>query len=174
MSSADFIELSSDDKKSIGTNGKTMLDSVSGTSEQRENTKTKSKNFFRKSNTHSAGQESKKNRSSVVFSTSQNESSVLDQGLSIVNEPSPSSFPSFGPAPICRQFWKAGNYDIGEGSKTQLQAIAELLDNAIDEIQNGATFVVMDKTTNPRDGNPALLILGNYAFETSSAITIGW
>ncbi|XP_028118756.1 protein MICRORCHIDIA 6-like isoform X13 [Camellia sinensis] len=37
-------------------------------------------------------------------------------------------------------------------------AIAELLDNAVDEIQNGATFVVIDKTTNPRDGNPALLI----------------
>ncbi|XP_028118703.1 protein MICRORCHIDIA 6-like [Camellia sinensis] len=37
-------------------------------------------------------------------------------------------------------------------------AIAELLDNAVDEIQNGAPFVVIDKTTNPRDGNPALLI----------------
>ncbi|XP_074370970.1 protein MICRORCHIDIA 6-like isoform X2 [Apium graveolens] len=37
-------------------------------------------------------------------------------------------------------------------------AIAELLDNAVDEIQNGATFVVIDKTTNPRDGSPALLI----------------
>ncbi|XP_030493797.2 protein MICRORCHIDIA 6 isoform X2 [Cannabis sativa] len=37
-------------------------------------------------------------------------------------------------------------------------AIAELLDNAIDEIQNGATFVVVDEISNPRDGNPALLI----------------
>ncbi|PON72213.1 Histidine kinase-like ATPase, C-terminal domain containing protein [Parasponia andersonii] len=37
-------------------------------------------------------------------------------------------------------------------------AIAELLDNAIDEIQNGATCVVVDKVTNPRDGGPALLI----------------
>ncbi|CAL9019466.1 unnamed protein product [Prunus brigantina] len=37
-------------------------------------------------------------------------------------------------------------------------AIADLLDNAVDEIQNGATFVIVDKTSNPRDGSPALLI----------------
>ncbi|XP_061339299.1 protein MICRORCHIDIA 6-like isoform X2 [Gastrolobium bilobum] len=37
-------------------------------------------------------------------------------------------------------------------------AIAELLDNAVDEIQNGATFVIVDKTSNPRNGSPALLI----------------
>lgn len=37
-------------------------------------------------------------------------------------------------------------------------AVAELLDNSIDEIQNGATFVFVDKTSNPRDGTPALLI----------------
>jgi hypothetical protein len=37
-------------------------------------------------------------------------------------------------------------------------AVAELLDNAVDEIQNGATFVIVDKTSNPRDGSPALLI----------------
>ncbi|XP_050259339.1 protein MICRORCHIDIA 6 isoform X2 [Quercus robur] len=37
-------------------------------------------------------------------------------------------------------------------------AVAELLDNAVDEIQNGATFVIVDKITNPKDGNPALLI----------------
>ncbi|XP_062116228.1 protein MICRORCHIDIA 6-like isoform X2 [Humulus lupulus] len=37
-------------------------------------------------------------------------------------------------------------------------AIAELLDNAIDEIRNGATFVAVDKILNPRNGNPALLI----------------
>jgi sensor histidine kinase regulating citrate/malate metabolism len=42
--------------------------------------------------------------------------------------------------------------------KWALGAIAELLDNAIDEIENGATYVRVDKITNPRDGNPALLI----------------
>ncbi|KAA8542281.1 hypothetical protein F0562_023583 [Nyssa sinensis] len=85
--------------------------------------------------------------------------------------------------PLCRQFWKAGQYDDGLASKSTFQnsknyihihpkflhsnatshkwafgAIAELLDNAIDEIQNGATFVIVDKTLNPRDGSPALLI----------------
>ncbi|CAM0881330.1 unnamed protein product [Alopecurus aequalis] len=37
-------------------------------------------------------------------------------------------------------------------------AIAELLDNAIDEVNNGATFVRVNKFTNPRDGSPSLLI----------------
>ncbi|WCJ36098.1 Histidine kinase- DNA gyrase B- and HSP90-like ATPase family protein [Euphorbia peplus] len=87
------------------------------------------------------------------------------------------------PAPLCRQFWKAGNYTDTFASKATLQngnnylhvhpmflhsnatshqwalgAIAELLDNAVDEIQNGATFVNVDKILNPRDGSPTLLI----------------
>ncbi|XP_065856023.1 protein MICRORCHIDIA 6-like isoform X2 [Euphorbia lathyris] len=37
-------------------------------------------------------------------------------------------------------------------------AIAELLDSAVDEIQNGATFVIVDIISNPRDGSPTLLI----------------
>ncbi|OAY69257.1 MORC family CW-type zinc finger protein 4, partial [Ananas comosus] len=37
-------------------------------------------------------------------------------------------------------------------------AIAELLDNAVDEVQNGATFVKVDRITNSRDGNDALLV----------------
>ncbi|CAK9171222.1 unnamed protein product [Ilex paraguariensis] len=40
-------------------------------------------------------------------------------------------------------------------------AIAELLDNVVDEIRNGATFVIIDKTLNPRNGSPALLIQGD-------------
>lgn len=31
-----------------------------------------------------------------------------------------------------------------------------------EQIQNGATFVIVDKTTNPRDGTPALLIQGIF------------
>ncbi|KAM7277132.1 hypothetical protein ACFE04_018998 [Oxalis oulophora] len=86
-------------------------------------------------------------------------------------------------APICRQFWKAGTYDDGLASKVSLQngknylhvhpmflhsnatshkwafgAVAELVDNSFDEIQNGATFVIVDKTINQRDKSPALLI----------------
>ncbi|GMP30271.1 hypothetical protein CsSME_00005013 [Camellia sinensis var. sinensis] len=186
MNSADFVELSNDDKigESSGTDSKKGLDSVLGTTELKGNTK--SKKVYRKSKTQSARQKSEESRSSVAHSVSRNDSSVLDQGCSTVDESGPSSVPSFCPAPICRQFWKAGNYDTGQGYKTQLKngknhlrvhpmflhsnatshkwafgAIAELLDNAVDEIQNGATFVVIDKTTNPRDGNPALLIQGS-------------
>ncbi|XP_021734132.1 protein MICRORCHIDIA 6-like [Chenopodium quinoa] len=119
------------------------------------------------------------------------------------------------PAPLCRQFWKAGSYDkvssqssasLVPNTKTHMHvhpkflhsnatshkwvfgvspclkgcilsinsvsicfvisycyglfhaAVAELLDNAIDEIQNGATFVMVDKISDPKDGSPALLI----------------
>ncbi|CAK8563023.1 unnamed protein product [Lathyrus sativus] len=85
--------------------------------------------------------------------------------------------------PLCRKFWSAGNYGDGLGSKVGSQyannylhvhplflhsnatshkwvfgAIAELLDNAVDEIQNGATSVKVDNILNPKDGTPALLI----------------
>ncbi|XVF14069.1 hypothetical protein REPUB_Repub09cG0025000 [Reevesia pubescens] len=87
--------------------------------------------------------------------------------------------------PICRQFWRAGNYEVGElkalkaprqDGRNQLRvhpmflhsnatshkwvfgAIAELLDNALDEVRNDATFVYVDKISNPRDESPALLI----------------
>lgn len=85
--------------------------------------------------------------------------------------------------PPCRQFWKSGDYELGHAieslprnGKNHLRihpkflhsnatshkwafgAIAELLDNAVDEVQNGATFVIIDKFSNPRNGDPALLI----------------
>ncbi|OMO56951.1 hypothetical protein CCACVL1_26096 [Corchorus capsularis] len=82
-----------------------------------------------------------------------------------------------------RSFWKAGNYAVGptcrpsafEGSleharvhpkflhsnatshKWAFGAIAELMDNAVDEIQNGATFVKVDKVDVMKDHSPALL-----------------
>ncbi|KAJ9559637.1 hypothetical protein OSB04_004797, partial [Centaurea solstitialis] len=37
-------------------------------------------------------------------------------------------------------------------------AVAELIDNAVDEIQYGATYVIIDRISNPRNGSPALLI----------------
>ncbi|KAF5960963.1 hypothetical protein HYC85_002172 [Camellia sinensis] len=83
-----------------------------------------------------------------------------------------------------RSFWKAGNYNIGptKWAPTQGQleharvhpkflhsnatshkwafgAIAELLDNAVDEICNGATFVKVDRIYNVKDNSPALLFL---------------
>ncbi|KAG0487406.1 hypothetical protein HPP92_009501 [Vanilla planifolia] len=85
--------------------------------------------------------------------------------------------------PHFRQFWKSGDYDPGQSPKPlhrsgtnrlrihpkflhsnatshkwAFGAIAELLDNAIDEVQSGATFVIIDKFVNPRNGDIALLI----------------
>ncbi|KAL0547124.1 hypothetical protein IC582_017047 [Cucumis melo] len=82
-----------------------------------------------------------------------------------------------------RSFWKAGNFDFGltgnplpddgdleharvhpkflhsnaTSHKWAFGAIAELLDNAVDEIHNGATFVKVDKVDIMKDNSPALL-----------------
>ncbi|KAF3614593.1 hypothetical protein FXO38_35567 [Capsicum annuum] len=81
-----------------------------------------------------------------------------------------------------RSFWKAGNFEVGRiksaavhgeleharvhpkflhsnatSHKWAFGAIAELLDNAVDEISSGATFVKVDRISNPRDNSPALL-----------------
>ncbi|KAG2589358.1 hypothetical protein PVAP13_5NG240100 [Panicum virgatum] len=98
--------------------------------------------------------------------------------------PPPRALP---PPRICRQFWKSGDYVVARrnpdadapGGRNRLRinprflhsnatshkwafgAIAELLDNAIDEVNTGATFVCVNKFTNPRDGNPSLLIQDN-------------
>lgn len=85
--------------------------------------------------------------------------------------------------PPCRQFWKSGDYELGHAieslprnGKNRLRihpkflhsnatshkwafgAIAELLDNAVDEVQNGATFVSINKISNPHNGDPALVV----------------
>ncbi|KAJ4787179.1 hypothetical protein LUZ62_038425 [Rhynchospora pubera] len=87
----------------------------------------------------------------------------------------------------CRSFWKAGAYEVSSTSNQTLPdglesfdfdrarvhpkflhtnatshkwafgAIAELLDNAVDEICHGATFIKVDKTANQKDGSPMLL-----------------
>ncbi|GFQ03226.1 morc family cw-type zinc finger protein 3 [Phtheirospermum japonicum] len=81
-----------------------------------------------------------------------------------------------------RSFWRAGAYESGPTVSTLVQgdleharvhpkflhsnatshkwafgAIAELLDNAVDEIVNGATFVMVDRVYNKKDNSPALL-----------------
>ncbi|KAJ4831497.1 hypothetical protein Tsubulata_004729 [Turnera subulata] len=131
------------------------------------------------------GKESEGNGSSNVTARS-NSSNSCQGGDALVDETGQQSrtFPS--PAPVCRQFWKAGNYETGLGEtpkaakrngdkghilvhpmflhsnatshKWAFGAIAELLDNAVDEARNNATFVHVDKISNPRDRSPALLI----------------
>ncbi|KAK9117618.1 hypothetical protein Sjap_016565 [Stephania japonica] len=89
----------------------------------------------------------------------------------------------------CRQFWKAGDFDddhsvdsssfsstVGmdhvrvhpkflhsnaTSHKWALGAIAELLDNALDEACNGATFVNVDMLNNMKDGSKMLLVEDN-------------
>ncbi|KAI5444625.1 hypothetical protein KIW84_013046 [Lathyrus oleraceus] len=115
--------------------------------------------------------------------TGHSNSSVLEQGPSPIDDTGISYASSICAAPLSKRFWKAESYDDGHGSqitatdgknylhvhpmflhsnatshKWAFGAIAELLDNDVDEIQNGATFVSVDKISNPRDGSSALLI----------------
>ncbi|KAF8101138.1 hypothetical protein N665_0210s0073 [Sinapis alba] len=83
----------------------------------------------------------------------------------------------------CRSFWKAGDQFVipkaltptppgtleharvhpkflhsnATSHKWAFGAIAELIDNAVDEIQNGATFVKIDKIDIAKDNSPALV-----------------
>ncbi|KAK9054535.1 hypothetical protein SSX86_025613 [Deinandra increscens subsp. villosa] len=109
--------------------------------------------------------------------------SVLDQEQSSVDDANLCTTSPICAAPLCRQFWKAGSYndDLTPKSTTKLGssylhihpkflhsnatshkwafgAIAELIDNAVDEIQKDAKYVIIDKTINPRNGCTALLI----------------
>ncbi|KAL8217540.1 hypothetical protein R6Q57_020913 [Mikania cordata] len=109
--------------------------------------------------------------------------SALDQEQSPIDDANLCSTSPICAAPLCRQFWKAGSYndDLILKSATKLGssylhihpkflhsnatshkwafgAIAELIDNAVDEIEKGAKYVIIDKTINPRNGSTALLI----------------
>ncbi|CAA0402284.1 unnamed protein product [Arabidopsis thaliana] len=84
---------------------------------------------------------------------------------------------------LSRQFWKAGDDDEAApvplycsndaavrvhpqflhanatSHKWALGALAELLDNSLDEVSNGATYVHVDSTINKRDGKSSILIV---------------
>ncbi|GMJ05889.1 hypothetical protein like AT5G50780 [Hibiscus trionum] len=88
---------------------------------------------------------------------------------------------------ICKQFWKAGDYDGGPSSawelstggmdhvrvhpkflhsnatshKWALGAFAELLDNSLDEVCNGATYANIDVLKSKKDGSRILVIEDN-------------
>lgn len=184
MSSIDIVDLCSDDEDGQVDEISIKLepDCVGGTTQRKYYYKDDPAEHWQ-SKSQPRKQDSEEKKSSIALSTGQSSNSVLEQGQSPVDDTGISSSSSICPAPLCRQFWKAGNYEDGLGSKATLQngknflhvhpmflhsnatshkwafgAVAELLDNAIDEIQNGATFVIVDKIANPRDGTPALLI----------------
>ncbi|KAK1373201.1 Protein MICRORCHIDIA like [Heracleum sosnowskyi] len=127
--------------------------------------------------------DSREDRTSSTLSSGQSGTSVLDHEKSPFDDTSICSTSPVSYAPLCRQFWKANKYDEGVAQKSNLRngtnhlhihpkflhsnatshkwafgAIAELIDNAIDEIQNGATRVIVDKILIPRNGASALLI----------------
>ncbi|KAG9132279.1 hypothetical protein Leryth_012958, partial [Lithospermum erythrorhizon] len=95
--------------------------------------------------------------------------------------PDPNNHP-----PGSQSFWKAGAYEIGPSKPLREQgeleharvhpkflhsnatshkwafgAIAELLDNAVDEMGNGATYVKVDRIYNMKDNSPVLLFQDN-------------
>lgn len=78
---------------------------------------------YQLSKTHCRTQESEENRDSNALSTAQSSTSILDQGQSPMDDTSLSSTSPICPAPLCRQFWKAGNYDDELGSKVTLQSM---------------------------------------------------
>ncbi|OAP00988.1 hypothetical protein AXX17_AT4G28850 [Arabidopsis thaliana] len=84
----------------------------------------------------------------------------------------------------CKQFWKAGDYEGAAGDNWDLSsggfdhvrvhpkflhsnatshkwALGELLDNALDEVASGATYVKVDMLENNKGGNRMLLIEDN-------------
>ncbi|XP_013622133.1 PREDICTED: uncharacterized protein LOC106328268 [Brassica oleracea var. oleracea] len=91
------------------------------------------------------------------------------------------------PSLSCKQFWKAGDYEGTSGGhwevsaggfdhvrvhpkflhsnatshKWALGAFAELLDNALDEVHSGATYVNVNMLNNKKDGSRMLLIEDN-------------
>ncbi|CAN0901173.1 Protein MICRORCHIDIA 6 [Linum grandiflorum] len=143
----------------------------------------------------SGRQEPEENSFADIFNTPRSGSTILEQEQSPVNDADICSTSTLPPAPPCRQFWKAGSYNDAHCSKAALQngknylhvhpmflhsnatshkwafgAIAELLDNAVDEVTNGATYVKVDKVSNPRDGDSALLIQDDGAGMDPEAI----
>ncbi|KAK3004556.1 hypothetical protein RJ639_019062 [Escallonia herrerae] len=184
MSSRDIVDLSSDDDPGEVEVKAVKLErdfiklepGLIGISIQQKECHTTDRGRCNKSNSYGGRKESEDNRSSSLSRTS-----VLDQEQSPIDDASLPSTSSIGSAPLCRQFWKAGNYENGLTPKSTLKTIAELLDNAVDEcsllvsihisskqirenasyesqIQNGATFVIVDKMPTPRNGSQALLI----------------
>ncbi|XP_020878741.1 protein MICRORCHIDIA 5 isoform X2 [Arabidopsis lyrata subsp. lyrata] len=119
----------------------------------------------------------KKSRTTTIENTSQGCKKIVPldvKPLAIVEPETPK---------LSRQFWKAGDDDEAApvplycsndaavrvhpqflhanatSHKWALGALAELLDNSLDEVSNGATYVHVDSTTNKRDGKSSILIV---------------
>uniref|UniRef100_A0A0D9VFV8 Morc S5 domain-containing protein n=1 Tax=Leersia perrieri TaxID=77586 RepID=A0A0D9VFV8_9ORYZ len=72
-------------------------------------------------------------------------------------DPLPPSPPPRGRSRVTRQFWHAGDYDgkpelLGGDPSRHHSAFAELLDNSLDEVANGSTYVNIDILENKKHG----------------------
>ncbi|TKY55221.1 MORC family CW-type zinc finger protein 3 isoform X1 [Spatholobus suberectus] len=158
MAAIEIVDLCSDDEEEkVGS--KAAI--TSSANKQNETKKEGQVTEHQRFQSHSTTQVSEENKTSSGLSTCRSYSGVMEQGLLHADDT------GFSSSPICRNFWKAGNHDSGPGSKVSFQnvenylhvhplflhsnatshkwafgAVAELLDNAVDEIQNGATFVL--------------------------------
>lgn len=128
MTFVDVVDISSEDELvELGVKAvKLEADVIGSTMQQEEKTKAQVAKH-QTSTTKSTRQEFEEDRSSNALSTGHSNSSILDQGQSPVDDTGLCSTSPICQAPICRQFWKAGNYDDDLGSKVTLQSIVLLL-----------------------------------------------
>ncbi|PON59666.1 hypothetical protein TorRG33x02_287380 [Trema orientale] len=124
MTLVDVVDLSSDDDDELGkldVKAVKLEPGLVGSMMQRNENSTIHLVKHQMSKTKSTRQENEDNGSLNASNTGP--SSILDQGQSPVEDTGLSSTLSMSPAPVCRQFWKAGNYDDGLGSKVTHQSI---------------------------------------------------
>lgn len=128
MSSIDIVDLCSDDEDGQVDEISVKLepDCVGGTTQRKYYYKDDPAEHWQ-SKSQPRKQDSEEKKSSNALSTGQSSNSVLEQGQSPVDDTGISSSSSICPAPLCRQFWKAGNYEDGLGSKATLQSMQQLL-----------------------------------------------
>ncbi|CAL8989629.1 unnamed protein product [Prunus brigantina] len=124
MTLTDIVDLSSDDELGEADVKPVKLEPglVARKLQQNENNKALLAKH-QKSKTPCAIREPEENRSSNALSTGHSSSSILDQGQSPVDDTGLSYTSPLSPAPLCWQFWKAGNYNDGIGSKVTIQSI---------------------------------------------------
>ncbi|GKV36418.1 hypothetical protein SLEP1_g44556 [Rubroshorea leprosula] len=118
MNRADIVDLSSDDDLGEVDVKPVIVEPsiIGGIVKQKHHQKAQAPKLDRP-----RAQESEENRSSIAFSAGNSSNSVLEQGHSPVDDTVVSSVATLSPAPVCRQFWKAGKYDGVLGSKVTLQ-----------------------------------------------------
>lgn len=119
MSILNVVDVSCDNvtKETNAESGRKDLGSVFGPPQIIDNDQV-GRGRDRNSNLQSMIQEEEENRDVEACRTGNSNSSVPYQGGSTVNELCLSSSPAASCViPICRQFWRSGNYEVGDRSK---------------------------------------------------------